>query len=184
MPFSFLTAGSFRPGDRIVIKDLATQLNVSTTPLRETLARLAGRGVLEERRLEGYYLARLDARDVADFYSLHCTCVLRGLRSAQSLIPCTIDANSAWPLFASIAERSGDTAVIESRALLDDRLRIVRWTEQRLLQGTEAELLHLCTLVAELRRQEAAVAIRRFHDRRRAKAAEIATTLQRRQTSQ
>ena len=31
--------------------------------------------------------------------------------------------------------------MIESRALLDDRLRIVRWTEQRLLQGIEAELL-------------------------------------------
>jgi DNA-binding GntR family transcriptional regulator len=50
---SLLTAGTFRPGDRIVIKDLATQLSVSTTPLRETLARLAGRGVIEERRLEG-----------------------------------------------------------------------------------------------------------------------------------
>ncbi|MFX4813586.1 GntR family transcriptional regulator, partial [Acinetobacter baumannii] len=68
-----LVDGRYRPGDRINLKELSTRLAVSVTPLREVLSRLVGRGVVTERRSEGYYLARLDARDIGDLYRLHLT---------------------------------------------------------------------------------------------------------------
>lgn len=177
--FTILCTGEYRPGDKIGIKDLAGRLGVSTTPLREILSRLAGRGVIEERRAEGFYLARLDARDIADLYTLHSLCVLRGLRRYGAVLPDALAASSPWNLFARIAQASGDIAIIEARALLDDRLRVVRRIEETWVSDQASEFERMRHVAANGPLRETAIVIRRFHDRRRAQAPAIASALTR-----
>jgi DNA-binding GntR family transcriptional regulator len=44
---SFLMRGMIKPGERLVTRTLATELGISTTPLREALLRLASEGALD-----------------------------------------------------------------------------------------------------------------------------------------
>ena len=52
-----LRDGAYAPGAPLVIIELAHELNISATPMREALARLAGEGLIEDRR--GVGLLRL-----------------------------------------------------------------------------------------------------------------------------
>jgi GntR family transcriptional repressor for pyruvate dehydrogenase complex len=55
------------PGDRLPSeRELAAQLGVSRSSLREGLGRLADLGIIEARRGSGTYLAALDLRDLTD----------------------------------------------------------------------------------------------------------------------
>ena len=53
-----LQNGTLAPGARATAVDLADQLGLSTTPVREALSRLTGEGLLEDRRGQGYFGAR------------------------------------------------------------------------------------------------------------------------------
>jgi hypothetical protein len=132
--FKELAQGRYRPGDRIGLKALSDVLGVSTTPLREALSRLVGRDLVTEQRSEGYYLARLDARDVADLYRLHHACVERAIdclpTANVSFAPADGDI---WCLFDALAVASGDRILTGVRRYLDDRLKLVRRCEGLLL---------------------------------------------------
>src|SRR5690606_8809543 len=58
----------FRPGERINEVDLARQLNVSRTPLREALNRLATEGFLTTAPNRGFFGRPLDTKAVFDLY--------------------------------------------------------------------------------------------------------------------
>ena len=62
--------GRLPPGEPLVVEDLARDLGLSATPVREALAHLSGRGVIEGRRAAGRgYAAWPIAGDVlADLY--------------------------------------------------------------------------------------------------------------------
>ncbi|MFN3487458.1 MAG: GntR family transcriptional regulator, partial [Planctomycetota bacterium] len=51
-----LQSGALPPGARATAVDLADDLGLSTTPVREALSRLAGEGLLEDRRGQGYFV--------------------------------------------------------------------------------------------------------------------------------
>jgi len=59
---------SIRPGERINEVDLAKQLNVSRTPLREALNRLVTEGFLTTRFNKGFFARRLDPNEVFNLY--------------------------------------------------------------------------------------------------------------------
>jgi hypothetical protein len=65
-----LREGVFAPGARITATEIAAALNLSPTPVREALAWLAGEGVVEERRGQGFFIRQLTASDIADLYRL------------------------------------------------------------------------------------------------------------------
>jgi DNA-binding GntR family transcriptional regulator len=58
----------FRPGERINEVDLARQLNVSRTPLREALNRLVTEGFLTTQLNKGFFARRLDPNEVFNLY--------------------------------------------------------------------------------------------------------------------
>src|SRR5262249_15772678 len=58
----------FRPGERINEVDLARQLNVSRTPLREALNRLVTEGFLTTRMNKGFFARTLDPNEVFNLY--------------------------------------------------------------------------------------------------------------------
>jgi len=133
-----LADGRYPLGGRISVKQLADSLNVSPTPLREILSRLVGRGLVEERRSEGYYLARLDPPGLADLYRLHGDCVDLALRSLLHFPPPQEPANDAWAVLASLV-RASERAILQSvQAYIDERLRIVRRCERQVCDEAAA----------------------------------------------
>lgn len=65
-----LRAGADPPGTRITATDVADDLRLSATPVREALSRLAGEGLVEDRRGQGFFIRPLATADVADLYRL------------------------------------------------------------------------------------------------------------------
>ena len=51
-----IPSNELRAGQKLVDRDLAEQLNVSRTPIREALGRLAMMGLVEARSRRGYYV--------------------------------------------------------------------------------------------------------------------------------
>ena len=54
------------PGSQLPAGELARQLGVSLTPVRDALNRLAAEGLVEDVARKGYFVARLDPEDIAD----------------------------------------------------------------------------------------------------------------------
>jgi DNA-binding GntR family transcriptional regulator len=57
-----------RAGQKLVDRDLAEQLGVSRTPIREALGRLAMMGLVEARSRRGYYVKQYTAGEMTDLY--------------------------------------------------------------------------------------------------------------------
>ena len=57
-----------RAGQKLVDRDLAEQLGVSRTPIREALGRLAMMGLVEARSRRGYYVKQYTAEEMSDLY--------------------------------------------------------------------------------------------------------------------
>lgn len=65
-----LRSGRLVQGERLMAAELCRDLALSSTPVREALARLAGEGLIEDRRGEGYFAWRMDAVDLVELYDL------------------------------------------------------------------------------------------------------------------
>jgi DNA-binding GntR family transcriptional regulator len=68
-----IRVGEFRPGQRLREAELATQLNVSRTPIREAIRRLASDGLIEVAPSRGVMIIRLDKQRVRELYALRET---------------------------------------------------------------------------------------------------------------
>jgi len=68
-----IRVGEFRPGQRLREAELATQLNVSRTPIREAIRRLASDGLIEVAPSRGVMIIRLDKQQVRELYGLRET---------------------------------------------------------------------------------------------------------------
>lgn len=62
--------GHFKPGEQINEAHLASELNVSRTPLREALQRLSQEGLLASKRNHGLFMIELTKDDVGEIYSV------------------------------------------------------------------------------------------------------------------
>lgn len=65
-----IRSGEFRPGDRLREAELAAQLNVSRTPIREAIRRLASDGLVEIAPSRGVMFVQLDKQQVLEVYAL------------------------------------------------------------------------------------------------------------------
>jgi len=62
--------GQFRPGERLIEKQLTEQLNLSRHPVREALRRLSREGLVEMRVNRGAIVAELDPNAILEVYSI------------------------------------------------------------------------------------------------------------------
>ncbi|MFF5288720.1 GntR family transcriptional regulator [Paractinoplanes globisporus] len=65
-----IMSGDLRPGARIRLEEVAAQLGVSITPVREALLTLRGEDMVELQPRKGYVVAPLSKQDVADLFQL------------------------------------------------------------------------------------------------------------------
>ena len=63
-----ILSNELHAGQKLVDRDLAEQLNVSRTPIREALGRLTMMGLVENRSQRGYYVRQYTSAEMADLY--------------------------------------------------------------------------------------------------------------------
>lgn len=154
--------GRAAPGSLLMVGDLAAELKLSPTPVREAVAWLAGEALIESQRggEGGYRVRRLSRRAVEDLY------VLQDLLLAATVVS---DPGPIWPLGSarSEVERAlgrlqgmgvdvvhateilfgGAVSGLRNRAIwqvhirLADRLALVRQIEARLFPDLPNELM-------------------------------------------
>lgn len=95
-----IVAGELRPGDPIIIEQIAAMLEVSPTPVRESLARLAEQGVITKGRNGRMSILQLTPDYVRDSYFVRGA--LEGL--AAELAATRITQEETVILHSSVAE--------------------------------------------------------------------------------
>lgn len=186
-----LQEGRLKPGARITAVDLADELGLSTTPVREALSRLSGEGLVEDRRGQGYFVRLLNAADVGDLYRLSLAHLLIALepRRAARLPPALYgEAGPAGPaeaadpvgaveaLFRRWVLTTGSRRLVAAFRLIQVQLGPVRRLEPGLFGdlGPEARALAVLDPAA---RGERLAALRRFHAARIRAAERLAALL-------
>lgn len=93
--------GEFAHGDRLILQDLAGRFNVSLTPVREALQRLAAEGFIESEPRKGYRVKSPSTQQVKDLWSVRA-----GLESVavealiERLAAGVLSEDAIAPLFA------------------------------------------------------------------------------------
>lgn len=67
-----IMAGHYEPGLQLKEETLAAEMNVSRTPVRQALQRLASEGLLEARANRGVFVAGWTDRDIDEVFGLRC----------------------------------------------------------------------------------------------------------------
>lgn len=75
--------GEWVDGEPLTVGDLAQHYGVSATPVREALSRLAGQGLVEDRRGRGYFARRIDGVELSGLYRAQTALALVGLGGAE-----------------------------------------------------------------------------------------------------
>jgi DNA-binding GntR family transcriptional regulator len=149
----------FRPGDRLDVKAVATQLGVSPTPVKDAINRLAAEGLIDVRPRSGTYVAEISPQAVAETFEIR-----RALEclAAETLVPrLTEELDQRFTQIYYALERPVDTE--EARRLHDQKnielhLLIVEASgNQRLLELYHSLNAHLTIARIHLRRRPDAI---------------------------
>ncbi len=101
-----IIAGEIHPGDWLRQEDLATQLGVSMTPVREALDLLVASGLAERELYRGVRVTELSQAEMLDAYGLRLL----------------LEPPAAW----QAAENASQTQIDDLRRLLEGTLDLVR----------------------------------------------------------
>jgi hypothetical protein len=183
---SELYSGRRAPGERLQIDQIARQLTISSTPVREALAYLAGQGLIVERRGAGYFTWALDAHELVELYDLHLI-LLRavgfgGGRETKSLAPIP-SLEGASPVeehlrrtervFGSHMALAWNGGLRSAHALLAERLAPVRRVEFQVFDGLDEELAELERAMGAGRRGTVLRLAKAYHRRRSGRAIDL-----------
>ncbi len=181
-----LRGGVHDPGQALTIADLAKDLQLSPTPIREALSRLAGEGLVEDRRGRGYFTWRLDSNELAQAYEFQDLLVggaaLRLIERSPAGLPPVARAPDQPPraygealdqLFRALLRLAGNQALQMAYGLLSDRLASLRVAEASVLDNADAELTDIAEAASLAQWREVAELLAAFHVRRRQCASEI-----------
>lgn len=185
-----LREGVFAPGSRIPASKLADDLQLSATPVREALSRMAGEGLVEERRQQGFFVRALAGEDVADLYRMSQSQLLMvhaphraQLADPASPRPAPVETGDpvrdVERLFASWMGEAGSGALVRAYRTLAIQLGPVRRTEPLAFDDLKPEAHELLGLANAGGVADRVAAIRRFHVRRIGLSDRLASLLNR-----
>ncbi|UAJ12372.1 GntR family transcriptional regulator [Glacieibacterium megasporae] len=180
--FSFLAQalaeGIYRPGEFIRIAEVARDLGLSGTPVREALCRLAGARLVEDRQREGFCLVRLTRDEVAAAYDLEAHVynrIIDGLEGEQLPdVPTSPGQDSTGvgpPIAFQILQQMTANALLRAQAIdLGARLAPYRRHETDVIADARADTLRLDQAVTIGDWQGVRIALKQYVDRRVAAA--------------
>jgi len=182
-----LLDGRLQPGARVTAKEVAEGLRLSPTPVREALSRLAGEGLLEERRGDGFFVPALSAADVAALYSMSEQLLLMAQGAARAphrevrvreRLRDEEPVRAVERLFLAWATESGSRVILDGHRMTTIRLAPVRRRESQLIADLAQEAQGLLLLADGAGRRRRLAAIQAFHRRRVALAEPLARLLE------
>ncbi len=184
-----LRGGTFPPGAPLAISGLAEDLALSPTPIREALARLAGEGLVVERRGLGYFAEVLDAKTLSDVFALHQLYALMALdtgtrrwgepaaRSSVKVFDSDISlAEASEALFDALVANGGNTTLLLAHRRLAGRLGPARTVEHLVLTDTDTELRSIA-LAFDSHHGDLTRLVETYHARRTRAAGDILAAL-------
>ena len=159
--------------------DVAETLRLSATPVREALSRLAGEGLLDELRGQGFYVPLYTSADIADLYRLSWTQLrITAARERPRVgpAPCTDAFADPNPVSAVDRVFYGWVAETGSRVLAAAYIRTqaqlapVRRLEDKVFDDLEQEAVQLFAVAVTDDPDQRLRPIDQFHERRIAAA--------------
>lgn len=178
-----LREGHLISGEPLTITELAHELGLSATPVREALSRLAGERLIEDRRGRGYFAPRLDVSDLVELYGLRRLYLVEALSvdvGASKFPPpeasdrTQLAAVQMAQLFDWIVARAGDRALFDAYRQVGERLVPALRVEGEVFALAD-ELAELGQALDDPSRLRTILA--RLHATRRARAAEVMRAL-------
>jgi hypothetical protein len=174
-----LREGGFAPGARIAATAVAETLHLSATPVREALSRLAGEGLLEDRRGQGFFLRVLSGLEIADLFRMSLSELIIAQESHRARTAARGGgAPEDWKdqardpivqveqLFADWISEAGSRTLSVTFRTLQIQLGPVRRAEPEIIPDLAAEADELQALAGAVDAVARAPVIRRFHLRR------------------
>lgn len=183
-----ILSNQLKPGERLPDRDLAEELGVSRTPVREALGRLEQDGLVANRAGRGYVVVEMDAKQIADLYDLREMLEVHAVRlAAERATPEDLDQlarvlatletyrdvpekrseeiKEGLRVHELIARASGNAFLHETLVRLLDRMRVFIWIEMLYEDAEAAELTRrehaaFLTLIREQRVDEAEALVR------------------------
>lgn len=178
-----LRNGRLVSGEPLTITDLAHDLGLSATPVREALSRLAGERLIEDRRGRGYFAPRVEVSDLVEFYGLRRLYLAEALASDQALTlrspfespdpppPTTIRLGQ---VFDWIIARAGNRALFDAYRQVSERLASSARVEPQVFALAE-ELTELGAALDD--HSHLGVVVDKLHEARRLRAPELVRAL-------
>jgi len=139
-------------GQKLIDRELAEQLGVSRTPIREALCRLAMTGLVETRAGRGWYVSQISLKQVTDLYEfrkiLEVNAVKLATQNAQPTHLCEFESiqndienligdptdhikavKLDWEIHELIARASGNESLQKAMHNLLDKLMCFIWVD-------------------------------------------------------
>ena len=166
-------------GEPLTITELAQSLGLSATPVREALSRLAGEGLIEDRRGRGYFAPRYDVSDLVELYGLRRLYLDEALTAGEvtgplagpeATDPQAPAGGQLADLLDWIAAQAGNRALFDAYRQVSDRLAPSVQVEAQVFALTD-ELAQLRSALIE--RAKFSVVLANLHDARQRRASEL-----------
>lgn len=178
-----LRGGRLILGEPLTITDLAENLGLSATPVREALSRLAGEGLIEDRRGRGYFARRVDVADLVELYGLRSLYLVGalGIDSGDAAQgdpnlesgPDALGASGGLiQLFDRLMARAGNRALFDAYRLVADRLAPATAVEASIF-SIDDDLKIFDAALSDRRREVLERVVITHHIGRQARAGEI-----------
>lgn len=172
-----LMDGRFRLRQRLDATALATDLAVSTTPVREALLRLTAERLVAFRPSHGFSAAMWSESGLRDLYRWRGELAELALKSASALSTPTSAVTRDYPsrtaALLTAMQRGAHGELVASARNADDRLHMARVAERELWADVEEELTPLDEAIKKGDVSRLKIALRLYHDKRVAAAKAI-----------
>lgn len=123
----------FQPGQSLVENDLAKQLNISKTPVRESLTRLEREGFIIKIPYKGYFVSEISHQGMLDIFEIRA--VLEGLAVRHATLALTEEEIKEADLFVAQQRDAAEASNIQLASQLNRKfhdLLIFRAGNERL----------------------------------------------------